>query len=138
MISGFYHEITNLNRDEYVDIDFDAITKYEKASFLPVNRTRRRYDRCDQTRLGKEYGCRQVGAYDANSILHHPPTLTSYYDNTSFTVFTLKPSANALCENGKCTPGQRDGLSKGDISKIATLYRTSCGKKYARIYKHTS
>ena len=34
------------------------------------------------------------------------------------TVFTLKASANALCEGGRCNPGQRNGLKCTDITDI--------------------
>ena len=63
-----------------------------------------------------------------------PPTLTApvvvngqIVDKT-FTVLTLKAVAHDLCENGQCHPGQRDRLSRSDVTDIATLYKTTCGK----------
>ena len=55
-------------------------------------------------------------------------------EEKNFTAFTLKESAHALCENGRCNPGQRDGLSRRDITDIETLYRTTCSKKIIILY----
>ena len=78
--------------------------------------------------------------------MHYHPVLTAqiiengtYVDKT-FRVFTMKDTAHALCEGGQCRPGQRNGLSPGDISDIATLYKTSCSIKgiyqmYLRLIK---
>ena len=43
-------------------------------------------------------------------------------------VFTLKASAHALCTEGQCNLGQRNGLSHNDITDIASLYGTTCVK----------
>merc|ERR1719400_2156533 len=62
----------------------------------------------------------------------YPPTLTApvlvngQTVDKNFTIYTLKPSAHKLCEGGKCNPGQRDGLSRTDITDIKSLYRTTC------------
>ena len=124
-----------LDRDSYVDVNFTAIGEYEKALNLPNGTKQNQYLRCDQHRVGIRMGCQAIGNYDANSILHYPPTLTAqviengqYVDKT-FTVFTLKPSAHGLCEGGRCNPGQRNGLSRTDITDIKTLYATTCSKK---------
>ena len=64
----------------------------------------------------------------------YPPTLTAPVlvngktESKNFTVYTLKESAHRLCEGGICHPGQRDGLSRTDISDIKALYGTTCGK----------
>ena len=137
---GFFHEIMRLDRDSYVDVNFTAIQEYEKALNLPNGTKQNQYLRCDQHRVGTKMGCQAIGNYDANSILHYPPTLTAQViengqlvDKT-FTVFTLKQSAHGLCEGGRCNPGQRNGLSRTDITDIQTLYATTCSKKIIKNY----
>ena len=92
---------------------------------------KKEYLRCDKHKIGKTRGCRSVGPndeFDGNSILMYPPTLTAYVLENgqtvekNFTAFTLRASAHALCEGGRCNPGQRIGLSRSDITDIATLY----------------
>ena len=118
-----------------MDIDFEEIKQFEIAKDNRItNRTKKQYIRCDQTKIAENKGCRPIGAYDGNSIMHYPPTLTaqviensSFVDKT-FRVFTLKQEAHELCKHGRCNPGQRDGLSVNDVTDIATLYKTTCGK----------
>ena len=132
---GFYHEATRQDRDNFVNIDFEEIKRFEKAIYGNItNKERRNYIRCDQTKIAKSKGCQSIGAYDGNSIMHYPPTRTvqvienGSYVNKTFRVLTLKPEAHALCKGGRCNPGQRNGLSVNDVSDIATLYNTFCGK----------
>ena len=135
-IFEFYHEVTRLDRDDFVDIDFEAIKQFEIAKFGRVtNRTKKEFIRCDRTKIAKRKGCQPIGVYDANSIMHYATELTTQviedgnYVEKPFTVMTLKQEAHDLCEGGRCTPGQRNGLSANDISDIASLYQTTCGKK---------
>ena len=123
----------NLNRGEYVDIDFEAIKQYEVAMFgRATGRMRRLYERCNLTKVGRRKGCRQVGDFDGDSILTNSPMVAlpalenGQFVERNFTIFTLKQSAHALCQSGRCHPGQRIRLSRGDISAITTLYQTSC------------
>ena len=132
---GFYHEVTRLDRDDFVDIDFEEIKQFEIAKYHSIkNETRRQYIRCDQTETAENKGCRPIGAYDGNSIMHYPPTLTTQVRENgalvykTFRVLTLKQEAHELCKHGRCNPGQRDGLSVNDVTDIATLYKTTCGK----------
>ena len=125
----------NLNRDTYVDIDYKAIDEYEIAFYGRVtNKMKNQVLRCDQHKVGKIKGCTAIGSYDGDSILHPSPTITALVlvngrtIDKNFTMFTLKPSAHALCEGDRCNPGQRIGLSSGDIDAIAALYNTSCSK----------
>ena len=128
--------MTRLDRDRFIDIDFEAIKQFEIAIFGRVtNRQKKQYTKCDQTKIAERKGCQPIGVYDANSIMHYPTELTtkviengSYVDKT-FTFMTLKQEAHDLCEDGRCTPGQRNGLSANDISDIASLYQTTCGKQ---------
>ena len=124
-----------LDRNSYVDIDYKTIEEYDIKLYGRVRKkTKNQYLRCDQHKRGKNIGCRPIGEFDGDSILMYPPVLTApdlvngKTVDKNFTVFTLKPSAHKLCEGGKCHPGQRDGLSRTDITDIKTLYGTTCGK----------
>ena len=126
-----------LDRDDFVDIDHDAMKNYEIAKYHRVkNKINKQYLRCDQHKIGKERGCQKIGAhYDGDSIMNYPPVQTvqiienGHYVDKNFTLFTLKPEAHALCKNGLCNPGQRDGLSPNDINEIRILYGATCGTK---------
>ena len=130
-----------LDRDTYVDIDYQAMELYEIAKYGSVkNKTKNQYLRCDQHMIGKNRGCQKIGEFDGDSILMYPPTLTApvlvngQTVDKNFTAFTLKASAHKLCEGGKCHPGQRDGLSRTDITDIKELYGTTCGKNDIRTF----
>ena len=149
--TGFYHEVTRLDRESFVDVDYDEIKNYEIATYGGVtNRKKRQYVRCDRTKLSRKIyntdkgtiitkGCRKIGTYDGNSILHYPTTLlinveeNGTYVDKNLTVLTLKQKAHDLCENGKCNPGQREGLSINDIKDIELLYGTNCCKYHSKL-----
>lgn len=137
---GFFHEMTRLDRDTYVDVNFTAIEEYEIALDGRVtNKKKKNYLRCDKHKIGKKKGCRRIGKFDGDSILMYPPTETvSVFENgqtvdKKFTLYTLRASAHALCEGGRCDPGQRTGLSRSDITDIANLYNTTCGESFMKI-----
>ena len=130
-----------LDRNSYVDIDYKAIEEYEIALYGRVkNKTKNQYLRCDQHKIGKNRGCQEIGEFDGDSILMYPPTLTAPVlvngktVDKKFTVYTLKAAAHDLCEGGQCNPGQRDGLSRTDITDIETLYGTTCGKNVIQTF----
>lgn len=137
LFAGFYHEHTRLDRDDYIEVDYDKIKKYEEA--INVRNVLRNYLRCDEfdktLRRSRRKGCKKVGKYDGNSIMHYPLSRIAqdidqndqYFDRV-FNILTLKDAAHALCKGGRCEPGQRNGLSSGDISDISTLYKSTCSK----------
>ena len=137
---GFFHEIMRLDRDDFVDIDYETMKEYEIAKYGRVNnKINRQFLRCDQHKIGKAKGCQKIGDhYDGDSIMTlHPSQSVQVIENGQyvdkyFTFFTLKPEAHTLCKEGRCNPGQRDGLSINDINDIKILYGTSCGKKIVR------
>ena len=129
-----------LDRDEFVNIDYKAMEQYEIAKYGRVKKKiNKQYSKCDQHKIGKKKGCQEIGAnYDGDSIMNYSPTEkvqvieNGQYVYKSFTLFTLKPKAHALCKNGHCNPGQRDGLSPNDINEIRILYGATCGTKFLR------
>ena len=129
------------DRDDFVDIDYKAMEQYEIALYGYVkNQMNKQFERCDQHRIGKKRGCQQIGAnYDGDSIMnYHPSQKVQVRENGQlvdkyFTLYTLKAEAHVLCKNGRCNPGQRDGLSLNDIKEIQILYGTTCGEE---IRKH--
>ena len=129
-----------LDRDSYMDVNFKAIREYEIALNLRKDSMKKNFLRCDQQKIGKKRGCQKIGEFDGDGVLMYPPTLTAQvlengqHVEKIFTAYTLKDSAHALCENGRCNPGQRDGLSRRDITDIETLYRTTCSKKIIILY----
>ena len=67
---GFFHEVTRPDRDEYVDIDFEAIKDYEESMFItntPYS-VMRNYIRCNETSYGVRAGCRVLGNMHLQSI----------------------------------------------------------------------
>ena len=143
--AGFYHEATRRDRDKFVTVDYDVIEEYDNYKGNRRSSKKKEYVRCDRSSMSNETfttdggtlitrGCRKIGPYDGNSILHYPTTLlinekeNGRYVDKNLTVLTLLPSAHKLCENGKCNPGQRDGLSVNDIKDIELLYGTNCGE----------
>ena len=129
------------DRDNFVDIDYKAMEQYEIARYGYVrNKINNEFERCDRHKIGKKKGCQQIGAnFDGDSIMNYPPSKkvqvieNGQYVDKYFTLFTLKPEAHALCKNGHCNPGQRDGLSFNDIKEIQILYGTTCGEKIRKI-----
>ena len=125
---------------------YDHIAIYEnQANGRVRHKTKKEFVRCDKNYTTYNIllqkmevitkGCRKVGNYDGDSIMHYPTTLTmqvknvnDYWEDKEITVLTLNEKAHRLCENGRCSPGQREGLSINDVSDIAFLYNTSCGK----------
>ena len=124
-----------MDRDDYIEVDYDEIKTYEIGKNINRKSILENYKRCDKTRGGKKKGCKKVGKYDGNSIMHYPLSRKAqdindngeYFDRI-FKILKLKDEAHALCKGGRCEPGQRNGLSSGDISDISTLYKSTCSK----------
>ena len=121
--TGFFHEHTRTDRSNFISVDFNAIYDYEKSWYHRItNYTARNYFKCNETRIGKLFGCKYYNSYDLGSISHYPPNIIG----TNFTVISVK---NSSCKNGEdCNIGQRIGLSEKDVLDIASLYK--CGNIY--------
>ncbi|KAL2735847.1 seminal metalloprotease 1-like [Vespula squamosa] len=100
---GFYHQQSAANRDEWVVIHWDNIKPGKEHNF-------KKYDRNTVTDFGYPY--------DYDSVMHY--------------------SAHAFSANGKETIipkvkdakiGQRNGLSKIDVSKLQAMYRDECDNR---------
>ena len=73
-VLGFTHEHNRDDREEYLDVDYDAIELVEKSDFR-IGHYLGRYKKCSLSKLGKKYGCKKINSYDGNSISHYPPIL---------------------------------------------------------------
>ena len=125
-IIGFYHEATRLDRDEYIEINFDAIKAYEISYYgYSNNQTQKEFVRCDLTKRFKTLGCQIINRYDVESILHYPAQLIDEANNKTFTVITVKNKTKLMCGEEGCNVGQRNGLSVLDVDTISKLY--GCG-----------
>ncbi|XP_046836940.1 seminal metalloprotease 1-like [Vespa crabro] len=100
---GFYHQQSAANRDEWVVIHWDNIKPGKEHNF-------KKYDQDTVTDFGYPY--------DYSSVMHY--------------------SAHAFSANGQetITPkvedakiGQRNGLSKIDVSKLQAMYRDECDNR---------
>ena len=70
---GFGGEHQRLDRDEYINIEYEAVKKYvnETNQNLNFNGTMKNYLRCDKTSIGMGFGCLETGTpYDCQSISH--------------------------------------------------------------------
>jgi len=126
-ILGFYHQSTRPDRDEYIDVDFQAIDDYETAMYINNTRAsiKKNYIRCNETNFGKARGCVSLGRYDPNSISHYPPSVPG---NKYIVIIELKEKALSLCGEKGCNPGQRESLSEKDIDDVTSLY--NCGSTF--------
>ena len=109
---GFYHEHSRGDRNTYIEVDMEAINKYESENFWPKNFFGRNYQICNAR------DCRAHNIYDHDSIMHYGP----YLEGTNLTVIKSKQ----VCNGKPCTFGQRKRLSLIDIKDIISLY--GCGK----------
>ena len=71
---GFVHEQTRSDRDEHINVDFEAIKNFEKDEGWPNGTWAKQFTKCNLTRFGKKWGCKVLNPYDANSITHYPST----------------------------------------------------------------
>ena len=106
-----------MDRDEYIEVDYDAIRQVEEEDNLKTGYYRNQFMKCNLTKTGKKFGCKKIGHYDGNSILHYK---NIFGDQSPRTIFTTKK-----CINGECDYGQRRELSPGDVRDIEDLYK--CG-----------
>ncbi|XP_055344827.1 zinc metalloproteinase nas-4-like isoform X2 [Paramacrobiotus metropolitanus] len=101
--TGFYHEQSRTDRDQYVEINWDNIRKADYLQF-------RSYSDKDITAFGRPY--------DFASILH--------YGKNDFAInadeWTIRPRENVSDSPGADQMGQREGLSKIDLEKIKLAY----------------
>ena len=111
------HEQNRMDRDNFIDVDYDAIREAEQEDFMPGKYVKN-FRKCNLTRIGQRWGCRKINQYDGNSILHYPKAVGQLSPRDAFT-------AKKNCGNKPCNYGQRLGLSSLDVSDIETVY--GCG-----------
>ena len=118
-VLGFQHEQNRNDRDDYIEIDYDAIKQVEQENFLRPNSFRNQFRKCNLTRTGKRWGCKRINNYYLESILHYSNT---YLERSTPRIFKAKVN----CSNEECDFGQRRELSRLDVSDIEELYK--CGR----------
>ena len=105
-----------MDRNDYIDVDYEALTNAEKENNRRAGTFRKVFRKCNL----KKRGCPpSVGKYDTKSITHYASEIGSTNPKEVFT--PKKP-----CGSEGCRFGQRDGLSDLDIRDIEKLY--GCGK----------
>ena len=111
MYSGFYHEHTRPDRDNFVTVNWDKFNQSFQEDFLPPRLYSKKainFKICS--------GCRKFGEYDYGSVMHYGRTIG--IQNRE--VLTVN---NDKCDN--CEIGQRKGLSEQDVADIHKLYGCS-------------
>jgi hypothetical protein len=96
---GLWHEQSRSDRDNFVKIDYSNLP--DDPDFRAANFDQRIYDGDD------------LDTYDYQSIMHYG----AYYfsiDESKPTIIAPQPWTNKI--------GQREGLSKGDVSAVRSLY----------------
>lgn len=112
-VLGLVHEHQRVDRDSYIDVNFDEIEKAEQENYMPSYSKSKSYEKCSVAinNCGIETGT----PYDCNSILH-PPTTLGIQNRT---VITTKE------RNKNCSYGQRNTLSELDAMDVNTVYGCS-------------
>lgn len=93
---GLFHEQSRADRDDHIEIDWDAIEDGKDSNFEKYEKTGRGED---------------VGPYDFASIMHYRAT-----------AFGIDDAITIRAKEGDPTLGQRERLSTGDLGGIARLY----------------
>ncbi|XP_063541150.1 low choriolytic enzyme-like [Cydia strobilella] len=94
---GFMHEQSRPERDDYVDVRYQNIKSGSQNNF-------KKSDAKDTNDFGV--------SYDYNSVMHY-----SEYAFSSNGRKTIEPKV------GSVTLGQREGLSRGDVKKVNSMYK---------------
>jgi len=98
--TGFWHEQSRADRDDYVTINWGNIKKGMEYNFL-------KYDLNKINHL--------EATYDTCSVMH--------YGSTAFSKSWGKKTIVSKHHGDKCELGQRKGFSDTDIRKLNTLYK---------------
>ena len=115
---GFDNEHQRLDRDEYINIDYGGIKKYEKETYNRVNnRTMKQYLKCNETKTG----CLNTGTpYDCQSITHHERHIDSAVDESK--VYEIVTPTKKLKDFKSCDYGQQTKMSDLDIMDLNIVY----------------
>ena len=108
-LSGFFHEHSRPDRNQFITVNESAIELVEAEDFL--FHQKKHYEICRN--------CESIGPYDLHSLMHYP----AYLGTKNRTVITIK---SGVCRGSKCRIGQREGLSPLDVEDIQQFY--DCGK----------
>ena len=125
-LSGYPHEATRNDRDDYISVDYDQLKFASNESSRPklVNE----YRKCKNSEKVKQrtyWWCKMlIGPYDTRSITHYPSKVNDHMKD-------VKP--RNVIKTKKCSPegcefGQRYELSQLDVIHLGLLY--NCSKFY--------
>lgn len=94
---GFFHSHSDLNRDQYIRVQYENIDDYAVSNFAAYS---------------NNYVTNYGHGYDYGSILHYG--VMSFSKNGLPTLVPLQPYSGVI--------GQRDRLSDKDVAKINAMY----------------
>ena len=86
-----------------------------------------KYLKCDQTKVGKKFGCLNSGTpYDCNSITHAKRYISSELEEgLPITHEVIKPTKNETERLVSCVYGQKSQMSAIDIMDLNIVYGCS-------------
>ena len=120
-ILGFAHEQGRTDRNQFIEVNFEAIAKFETDEGWPNATWQKQFMLCNETRFGEKYGCKTLNKYDFSSISHYPNVIG---ENNPRIIIVNKTD----CGIEGCNFGQRQSLSPLDVADIEKLY--DCGILY--------
>ena len=121
-ILGFGHEHTRSDRDDYIDVDYEELTKAEKENFMKYKKG---FKKCNTTQCGKMTGL--IVKYDTQSISHYPNKI-QYLNQTSLPKDWTVIKPRIPCPTGGCYFEQSEGDL--DVSDISSLYDCTNGSSW--------
>ena len=113
------HEHNRNDRNDYIEMDYDAIRQVEEEDFVPPGTHAKNFLRCNETDLGRRFNCKILNAYDKSSIMHYRNKIGSINPREVF-------RSRQPCPNNDCKFGQREYLSPMDMKDIEDAY--NCGE----------
>jgi Astacin (Peptidase family M12A) len=100
---GLWHEHCRHDRDQYVTVDFPEIDSGSVQNFAI------------DSIAGEPTPTTDIGDYDFGSIMHYSETACAFIDGTPVLI-PKEPLPPGVVQ------GQREALSPGDLTSVATLY----------------
>ena len=118
IILGFVHEQNRVDRNHFIEMDYEAIRLVEQEDFVPIGTHAKKFRRCNETKIGRLFACKILNSYDKSSIMHYRNRIGTINPREVF-------RSKEPCENNDCKFGQRERLSPMDIKDIEDVYNCS-------------